>query len=520
MRIGRCLHGLLTCAMMTAATNAAPLAAPSTNLELHLEANLGVVVDPATGEVSQWDDQSANGHVFTLTGTDANLPDKLASQLNGLPAIDFGGDILRNATKTLDLGNDSTVYIVLAPDALPGGSGQRFFGNWADWQYRYVSGQAAVRINNNDNILTDTTDISTSYHLLSYRYNDNVEIGVNDNPLAEVNASAQPGLLTTRSVSVGGVWIDDGGFNPNTIGGQFDGKVAEVLIYNTALGASEQQAVLEYLGAKYVAPVQPVVTPYSDNQSPTVAALYHMNGNGADASGNGFDLSATTSPFAGVNGPNGLGEAAGAFDSTSKRLVRTLSTQADVDKFNTQTFTIEAWVRNPELDGHDHVFGYRDGGDSRVSLRVGSNGQLGLAFQDATTPTSLFTLVTSTNLTWDADTWYHIAVTYEGDGAGNDSIVNFFRTALDDLTGHAQLVNTVTGVKDLAALTPGGQLQIGNVDGITQRNFGGDIDEVRYTNAALAAYEFNLALPEAVPAPAALPAGLVMLSTLALRRRR
>jgi hypothetical protein len=261
------------------------------------------------------------------------------------------------------------------------------------------------------------------------------------------------------------------------------------------------------------------VRPYDDNRAPTVAALFHLDGNGNDSSGNGLDLTASNSPFITVSGPPGLDQAAGPFNNGNKSLNRSGLSAADVGRFNTETFTIEAWVRDPALTSGGDAMGilqFRDGNNSRVAMRLDNQFRLMLAYQRA--DTGAFDYVrTSSPLQFDPGQWYHLAVTYEGDGTGNDSAVKFYETPLSDTSGVATLLETVTA-EDIMPLTAGGALRVGTLDGSTGRSFGGYIDEVRYTNLVLAPNQFNLAVPE----PSTwllLAAGMVMLLP-ALRRRR
>jgi len=248
------------------------------------------------------------------------------------------------------------------------------------------------------------------------------------------------------------------------------------------------------------------------------ALLYHMDeaagsATAADSSGNSLTLTAATSPFAGVISPPALGTAAGTIDTGAKSLRKTGATAAEIALLNTQTFTMEAWVRNPTLAaGGDQmgIFQYRAGA-SRVSMRIESNGHLSLSINRDDTG-AWDRITTPSALAFNDDVWYHLAITYEGDGTGNDSVVNFYQTIAGDSL--PALIHSTSSGYDLRALTTGGAFTIGASDGMDSRVLGGEIDEFRYTNRALAPEEMLNAIPE----PATLT--LLGLGALCLARRR
>jgi hypothetical protein len=289
-------------------------------------------------------------------------------------------------------------------------------------------------------------------------------------------------------------------------------------------------------------PMLEQVLPYPNNADPNVAVLYHLNertgrhsqqpGNNwiGDGSGNGQHLrtnwdtsnpSSMTSnpglsPFDGVAGPPGLGTAMS--QTNIQRAYR--NGNANMNLFNTQTFTMEAWIRNPASSNFPGILRVDDNQGALGLIQFGLDGngdQLRLAGFGADGAFRAY--VSTETVAFEPDTWYHVAVAYEGDGTGNDSLVRFFLDSEHDLAEAitrpgTQLGDVLTAVQDFRpfAGVTNGDIWVGELQGAN--HFFGDLVEVRWTNAALS--EFNLAWS---PEPTTLllfgTGGLVL-----LRRRR
>lgn len=274
------------------------------------------------------------------------------------------------------------------------------------------------------------------------------------------------------------------------------------------------------------------ITPYATDSD--TAVLYHLDeATGTcnptpshpvvDSSGNGQNLLTidSVSPFDGVNGPSGLGTSMTSDGPNSKRAYRLGN--ADLDGlFNTETFTIEAWIRNPSDAAYTSFFRIdRSPGVSNM-IHFGLDtdvDQLRFAFLDGGN-WSIF--VSTVTLAFEEDTWHHVAVTYDNKGGGtaNDSEVKFFFDSENDLGSSGtrpgtQLGDTITNVKDVFSFGGDGDIWVAELEGGNFLN--GDIDEVRYSNVVRS--DFNLAVPEPGTVVLLL-SGLLVMALVAWRRKK
>jgi hypothetical protein len=219
--------------------------------------------------VTQWNDKSANGYNLTQS-TAAYRPLSGTRTLNSLNVIDFDGsnDCLTNATASnwtfLNNSTGSSIFIVLYSDATAttgfvmstdqGDSsliGMDFIRNGADDTVRVFvrnanSGDGAVG-STNQGVLTDNTAVyytllltpnngTTADRAIS-RINGGSEIKNNTFTLAPSSSNPAQGIVLGDYVQGGGL-----GFN---------GTIAEIIFYPSALNATDRASNETYLKNKW-----------------------------------------------------------------------------------------------------------------------------------------------------------------------------------------------------------------------------------------------------------------------------
>lgn len=187
----------------------------------------------------------------------------------------------------------------------------------------------------------------------------------------------------------------------------------------------------------------------------------------------------------------------------------------------TGAFTYEALVKLNNITDEQQIISR----DNTASGNRGfvfsiTGGKIGLYPNDNGGSNLTFDIPTTGDDAFDADDWYHVAVSYDGNEGDLDNL-SMYWTLLDSSNTEASLLGTGTLTNDLTKGT--GELYIGTTGrNPYRRELGGLIDEVRISDTARGPSDFIFAAPApAVPEPSTFVlAALGLLGMVAFRRRQ
>lgn len=215
-------------------------------LKLWLRSDLGITLNGST--VSAWADQSGNSnHVSQATA--ANQPTYVTNQLNGQPILDFDGtnDVLTGTFGAALTGvKNWTLIAVMKADVVTGvripvslggnAAGYEFTINAASSAKREITCKGAA-------VVTDG-NATTSYEV----WTGTRDNGGTPNLVLRINGTSQTLSAPTTGVST---LAASAAIGANYTAGFFDGKIAEILVYNQDISGASLNQVHSYLGTRY-----------------------------------------------------------------------------------------------------------------------------------------------------------------------------------------------------------------------------------------------------------------------------
>ncbi len=226
------------------------------NMLLWLRDDVGVT---STGTVSAWSDQSGNGHNASQT-TSALQPTFVAGAINNgvLPTLTFNGttQYLSTGSDYADLTAGASIFAVLRPTNSTSTGAPCAFGNAANSDAIFpqiVNKQASLTANNgstSSSIVTTTNPISSSqYQLLEEILLPGTGSGTATGTIY-VNGVQQAQLTTMQNLN-NVTRVSDligAGIGPANY---FNGSVAEILVFKSAVTASQRASIESYVLSKF-----------------------------------------------------------------------------------------------------------------------------------------------------------------------------------------------------------------------------------------------------------------------------
>jgi len=233
-------------------------------LSLWLDATTGLFdatsggnpVTTDASSVARWEDQSGNSRHITQA-TSASQPILKTAIQNGKNIIRFDGtnDILRRTGAFVHAQGAATIFVVVSANTLVSNRRLMNEGRTANTTSLYMPITSAnpTQFNvlyrlDNGTIPLNNVNLGVAFNGTGFKLVCAVDSGTNFagfiNKTATNNQNYTRGTVTLDTFSIGG-WAT------NIERDFFPGDVAEVVIYNTALGTTDRQSVENYLYAKW-----------------------------------------------------------------------------------------------------------------------------------------------------------------------------------------------------------------------------------------------------------------------------
>ena len=168
---------------------------------------------------------------------------------------------------------------------------------------------------------------------------------------------------------------------------------------------------------------------------------------------------------------DGFGNASRDFDGSDDK-VQMGDVLGSVFSGTGKQFTITAWINNDALTNEICTSKWSTGAGRSFFLRVLSDGSFGLSMSSDGTTSNRWGRKTDVSLI-SANTWHHLAVTYDQTSTGD--YVRMWVDGVEDTSLTAYLVNgTFTSIHNSSA-----SFDISGTDGTNNNNFDGNIADVR-----------------------------------------
>ena len=212
-------------------------------LQLWLDANASSTITESSGKVSQWGDKSGKGN-NALQGTGADQPTFTTNHINGKSVLTFNG-IVEEMDLTSDLALTGEFTIFLVANNEDTASTRVIFGHDTDNNKiatlnptkAFVRIMAATAGDSSQDYLAEN---ATGIQIIQRNSSDKIDMAFNGAAFTRLFSDvAQSGTSSWNRIGVG-----EGTSS-------WKGDIAEIIIYNRALAASEITVVNRYLAPKW-----------------------------------------------------------------------------------------------------------------------------------------------------------------------------------------------------------------------------------------------------------------------------
>lgn len=216
------------------------------SLQLWLDAADTSTIISSGGSVSQWNDKSGKGNNVTQ-GTGSAQPTTGATQ-NGKNVLSFdGGDTLNFPSGLFTIPNGANTVFAVSKRATEDGTADGILCFNESGVERYLLGYGAPsgryyfssRNAIGSGVTQDSAGANTNFKVV-YGRRSGTTLAISQNGATEstnANGADEPGI--------------NGGFIGGSASANMTGQIAEILIYNRSLSASERSVVIKYLGSKW-----------------------------------------------------------------------------------------------------------------------------------------------------------------------------------------------------------------------------------------------------------------------------
>ena len=245
------------------------------NIKMWLRSDAGTSTTTDGANLTSWTDSSGNNNGVTATGgNEPTYESDTATAINKHPVIEFtaaNNDFLATSnTGIIGADNPYTKVVLFEKDANTEAGHLVSAGSSGNHGLYYPASNDAARGTHNatDFATSGTNQTNGQPYIAAFRYGDGiVDTVLNINGAEEANDG-----ITSRTFTDGGT-IEIGQYSgAGTPSAQnFDGRIAEVLVYDEALTGAELDRIESYYGLKYgITLDQAVATSYTASDGVTL----------------------------------------------------------------------------------------------------------------------------------------------------------------------------------------------------------------------------------------------------------